>query len=105
MALILLEQELLKAFSEMDHNKIEKESTSSQPHGRIWEGQIRSARATFNSLLQTHGHSLDEESLQTLITETESIINSRILTVETINDGQIPMLVSPNILTMKEKEI
>ena len=44
--------------------------------GGILERQIRSAREILNSLLQTHGHSLDEESLQTLITETEAVINS-----------------------------
>ena len=43
--------------------------------GGIWENQIRSARANLNSLQQTHGHSLVKESLQTLITETEAIIN------------------------------
>ena len=74
--------------------------------GGIWEHQIRSARAILNSLLETHGHSLDEESLQTLMTETEAIINSRPLTVETINDGQSPMPISPNnILTMKTKVV
>ena len=31
---------------------------------------------SLNSLLQTHEHSLDKESLQTLMTETEAIINS-----------------------------
>ena len=43
----------------------------------IWERQVRLARTILNSLLQSHGHSLDEESLQTLMTETEAIINSR----------------------------
>ena len=84
------EQELLKTFSEMDHSKIEnflqdhggdwitwKRNPPAVSHmGGIWEHQIRSARAILNSLLQTHGHSLDEESLQTLITETEAVINS-----------------------------
>ena len=70
----------------------------------IWERQIRSARAILNSLLQTHIHILDEESLQKLMTETEAVINSRPLTDETINDGHILMLISPNnILTMKTK--
>ena len=114
------EQELLKTFSEMDHSKIEnflqdhggdwitwKRNPPAVSHmGGIWEHQIRSARAILNSLLQTHGHSLDEESLQTLMTETEAIINSRPLTVETINDGQSPMPISPNnILTMKTKVV
>ena len=54
--------------------------------GGIWECQVRSARAILTSLLHTHGHSLDEESLQTQMIETEVIINSQPLTVETIHD-------------------
>ena len=52
--------------------------------GGIWEHQIRSARGILASLLQTHGHSLDEESLQTLVAKTEAVINSQPLTVETM---------------------
>ena len=66
----------------------------------ICERHIRSARAILNSLLQTHGHSLDEQSLHTLMTETETIINYR------VNDGQSPKPISPNnILTMKTKVV
>ena len=40
------------------------------------------------------------------MTETEAIINSRPLTVKTINDGQSPMPISPNnIFTMKTKVV
>ena len=42
----------------------------------IWERQIRSARGIIAPLLQTHDHNLDEESLQTLMTETKAVINS-----------------------------
>ena len=45
--------------------------------GGIWERQISSARAILSSLLSTHGKSLDEESLLTLVAETEGILNSR----------------------------
>ena len=114
------EQKSLKAFSEMDHNKIEnslqdhggdwitwkRNSPAASHMGGIWEKQTRSARAILNSLLQTHGHSLGEESLKTLMTETQAIINSWPLTVETINDGQSPMSIPPNnILTMKAKVV
>ena len=43
--------------------------------GSVWERQIRSARAILLSLLKTHGKSLGEESLLTLLTETEGILN------------------------------
>ena len=83
MALILLEQS-------REWITWKKNLPAASHMGGIWEHQIRSARAILNSLLQIHGHSLDEESLQTLMTET-AIVNSWLLTVETINDGQSPM--------------
>ena len=49
---------------------------------------------------------MDEESQQTLMTETEAIINSQPLTVETINDRQSANLISPNkIFAMKMKVV
>ena len=51
--------------------------------GGIWERQICSAQTILEALLKTHGSSLNGENLRTLITETEAIINSRPLTVET----------------------
>ena len=74
--------------------------------GGTWERQIRSARGILESLLQTHGHSLDEETLQTLMIETEAVINSQPLTVETINEGQRFKTLSPNnLLTVKSKVV
>ena len=74
--------------------------------GGVWERQIRSARATLSSLLSTHGKSLDEESLLTLVAETEGILNSRPLTVETISDPTSDLPLAPsNILTMKSKVV
>ena len=55
----------------------------------IWERQIHSARGILASLLQAHVHSLDEESLQILMAKTEAVTNSRPLTMETINEGQV----------------
>ena len=98
MALILLEQS-------REWITWKKNLPAASHMGGIWEHQIRSARAILNSLLQIHGHSLDEESLQTLMMET-AIVNSWLLTVETINDGQSPMQISlNNILTMKTKMV
>ena len=58
------------------------------------------------SLLQTHGQRLEEKSLQTLITKTEAVINSRPLTVETVNVGQGCKPLSPNnLLTTKLKVV
>ena len=74
--------------------------------GGIWERQIRSAHAILSSFLLTHGNSLDKESLLTLVAETEGILNSWPLTVETISDptSDLPLALSI-ILTMKLKVV
>ena len=74
--------------------------------GGIWERQIHSARTILNGFFNSHGKSLDNESLQTLMVECEAISNSRPLTVGTISDVNSPAPLAPaNILTMKSKEI
>ena len=74
--------------------------------GGVWEGQTRSARNILATLLKTHGHSLNDEGLGTLVAETEAIINSRPLTVESLSDinSEIPSSLS-NLLTMKSDVI
>ena len=88
--LVGAEQELIHAFNEIDHAEIQgflqnnnpdwikwKRNPPAASHmGSIWEHQIRSARRILASLLQTQGHILDEESLQTLMAETEAVVNS-----------------------------
>ena len=54
--------------------------------GGVWEHQICSARSILSSLMQTHSRSLDEESLATLMAETEGILNSQSLTTDNIRD-------------------
>ena len=116
--LVGAEQELIHAFNEMDHTKIQgflqnnnadwikwKRNPPAASHvGGIWERQTRSASGILAPLLDEQGHSLDEESLQTLMAETEAVINSRPLPVETINEGQGFKPLSPNnLLTTKSK--
>ena len=63
-----------------------------------------SAQRILSSLLQTHGKAFDEESLLTLMVETEGILNSRPLTVETISDPTSELPLSPaSILNMNSK--
>ena len=95
--LVGAEQKLIHAFIEMDHTKTQgflqknnadwiqwKRNPPAASHmGDIWKHQIRSTRGILASLLQTHGHSLDEEQLQTLMAEMEAVINSQALTMET----------------------
>ena len=112
--------ELSRAFQEMDHIKIgnflkdnggewmiwkRNPPLSSNMEG-VWERQIRSARAILNSLLKTHGSSLSDESLQTLLVEVEAIINSRPLTTDVLSDVTSLAPLSPvNLLTMKSKVV
>ena len=52
--------------------------------------------------MKTHSHSLNDESIRTLMAEVELIINLRPLTVETISDSKSEIPLSPsNLLTMK----
>ena len=72
--------------------------------GGVWERQIRSVRTILLSILKTHITSLDDESLNTFFTEIEAIMNSRPLVVDTINDVNREVILSPaNLLTMKSK--
>ena len=72
----------------------------------VWQSQIRSACVILSSLLSLHGKSLDQESLLTLVAETEGILNSQPLTVETISNPTSDLPLAPsNILTMKSKVV
>ena len=56
------------------------------------------------ALLKEHGRNLNDESLHTFMCEAEAIINSRLLTVDTISDPLSPFPLSPStLLTGKTK--
>ena len=74
--------------------------------GGVWERQIRSCRSILSSLLRNHGLSLNDESFRTVLTEAETIVNSRTLSVETINDRDSLAPLSPSLLmTAKSKVV
>ena len=94
------QKELEKAYSEMDHRKIQfflqnigadyinwhMNLRPSSHIGGVWERQMRSVLLILMSLLHTYGRCVNELSLRTLLVETESIINSSPLTVDTLGD-------------------
>jgi len=108
-----------RAFKEMDHERISsfllsqscdwidwKRNPPLASHmGGVWERQIRSVRNVLSSLLRDHSSNINDESLRTLLTEAECIVNSRPLTVENLQDPtSLPL--SPNtLLTMKSKVV
>ena len=74
--------------------------------GGVWERQIRTARGILNALVKTHGKSLDDQSLHTLLVEVEALVNSKPMTMETISDVTSDIPLSPaNLLIMKSKVI
>ena len=112
--------ELSRVFQEMDHIKIgnilkengsewmiwKRNPTLSSNMVGVWECHIRSPRAILNSLLKTHGSSLSDESLQTLLVEVEAIMNSHPLTTDVLSDVISLAPLSPvNLLTMKSKAV
>ena len=114
------DSELRKALEEMNQEQIRdyllqngtdwitwyKNPPGASHMGGVWERQIQSARNILAALLKTHGQSLNDEGLRTLVAETEAIINSRPLTVESLSDVNSEIPLSPsNLLTMKSDVI
>ena len=74
--------------------------------GGTWERMIRTVRNALEPLLLQAGSQLDEETLRTLLTEVECIINSRPLSVDNLCDAKAPEPLNPNhLLTMKPKRV
>ena len=65
--------------------------------GGVWERQIRSLRNLLAILLQTNSSQLNEEALSKFMCEAEAIVNSRPLTIDSLND--LPSL-NPLTLTI-----
>ena len=109
-----------KAFAEMDQQRIndfmrdnsgewmlwKQNLPSASNMGGVWERQIRSARTILTSLLKTHGTTLNNESLPTLLIEVEAIGHSCPLTKNLLSDVNSMMPLSPiNLLTLKSRVV
>jgi len=74
--------------------------------GGVWERQICTVRNILSVILCQHGTQLDDDSLQTFMVEAESIVNSRPLTLDSINSIENLDPLTPNhLLTMKSKVV
>ena len=114
-----VEEEMKKGLEEMDNEKIrnfllehscdwiewEKNPPESSHMGGVWERQIRTVRSVLSSLLKDIPGRLDDESLRTLFTEVEAIVNSRPLAVDNLNDETADPLTPNHLLTMKSKVV
>ena len=69
--------------------------------GGAWERQIRTVRKVLGPLLVKYGERLDDESLRTLFTELECIINSRPLTTVSDSADDLVPLSPDHLLKMK----
>ena len=111
--------ELADALKELDQTPVREYLTSQDcdwiefnlnvPHashmGGVWERQIQTTRSVLSSLLLDHGTQLDDEALRTLMTEAESVVNCRSLTVENLTDPLASEPLTPNHLLTLETQV
>ena len=112
--------ELQKALSSMDQTRVRhfllerscdwiefQPNVPSASHmGGVWERQIRTARNVLSVLLDRCGNQLNDESLQTFMTEVEAVVNSHPLTVENLTSpGSLEPLTPNHLLTGKSRVV
>ena len=74
--------------------------------GGVWERQIRTVRNVLNGIVKRSGSRLTTASLRTLFYEAMAVVNSRPLSVESLESPTDPRPLTPNhILTMKSSGI
>ncbi|XP_070212738.1 uncharacterized protein [Littorina saxatilis] len=70
--------------------------------GGVWERQIGTVRRILNGLMRKYPSRLSTSTLRTFLLEVMAIVNSRPLSVESLEDPTGPLPLTPNhILTMK----
>ena len=81
-------------------------NTPSSSHmGGVWERQIRTIRSFLTAILDQTSKRLDSSSLRTCLYEVMTIVNSRPLTAENLNDPSLEPLTPNHILMMKSSVI
>lgn len=107
-------RELKRAWAEVDQERLNTVSlqtlscewtfnTPNASHqGGVWERLIRSARRILAGLMGTAAGRLEASTLRTLLYEVMAVMNSRPLSVESLEDPTGPLPLTPNhILTAK----
>ena len=111
--------ELTQAWNEMNQNQIHNflltrncdwiQFEMNVPHashmGGVWERQIKSVRAVLSALMADLGDQLDHETLRTLFTEAENIVNSRPLTADVSDPNSLQPLTPMQLLTLKSQVV
>lgn len=104
------ERELKESLKDLDQPKIRESmlrrgvkwifnTPATSHHGGVWERQIRTVRKVLGSLLKQQ--ILDDEGLQTLLCEMESIINDRPITTTSNDLNDLEALTSNHLLVMR----
>lgn len=104
------EREMREALKALDQSKVQNamlqrgitwmfNTHAASHHGGVWERQIRTVRKVLSSV--TKQQILDEEGLQTLLCEVESIINHRPITTVSNDPTDLEALTPNHLLLMK----
>ena len=111
--------ELTQAWNDMNQNQIHNflltkncdwiQFEMNVPHashmGGVWERQIKSVRSVISALMADLGDQLDDETLRTLFTEAENIVNSRPLTADVSDPNSLQPLTPMQLLTLKSQVV
>ena len=112
--LVGAERELRESIKEWNQSKIQDSlmqrgvqwifnPPSGSHFGGVWERQIRTVRKVLHSVLKQQ--TLDDESLQTVLCEAESIINSRPITTSSEDPSDLEPLTPNHLLLMKKQPL
>ena len=99
-----VKEEVLKQFLLENNCEFSMNSPYASHMGGCWERHIRTIRNVLNGMLQKTDGRLDSSSLRTFMYEVMSIVNSRPLNVDNLNDSEGLEAITPNhLITMKSK--
>lgn len=75
------------------------------PHARQLGQQIRTVKRILNVILSTHSEQLYDKAFNTFLVEVEAVVNSKPLTVESVDDCELKALSPQMVMTMKGEQV